>query len=32
MTKREYIFYLEDIVLSMEKIAKYLQNIEFDDF
>lgn len=32
MTKREFLFYLEDMVSSMEKIAKYLQGIEFNDF
>jgi len=32
MTKREYLFFLEDMLLSMAKIANYLQNIEFDQF
>jgi len=32
MTKREFIFYLEDMVLSMEKIANYLQNVDFEQF
>jgi len=32
MAKREYLFYLHDMVLSMDKIANYLQNIDFDTF
>ena len=32
MTKREYIFYLEDMILSIEKIIKYVQNIDFESF
>ena len=32
MGKREYLFCLEDMVQSMDKIANYLQNIELEDF
>jgi len=32
MQTREYIFYLEDMVQSIDKIANYLQNIDYDQF
>ena len=32
MIDRDYILYLDDMVLSMDKIAKYLQNIDFEIF
>ncbi len=32
MAKREYLFYLEDMILSIEKISNYLQNVSFEEF
>lgn len=32
MYKRDFIVFLEDAINSIEKIEKYLQNIEFEDF
>ena len=32
MIKRDYLFYLEDMVLSMDKIATYLQGLDFEQF
>ncbi|MDD3739996.1 MAG: DUF86 domain-containing protein [Bacteroidales bacterium] len=30
--KRKYILYLEDMLLSMQRIEEYLCNIDFDEF
>jgi len=32
MLKREYIFYLEDMLQSMQKIEGYIQDINFSEF
>ena len=32
MTKRKYLLYLEDILLAMDKIAQYTENMSQEEF
>ena len=32
MNNREYLLYFQDILLSMERITEYIENIKFEDF
>lgn len=32
MSKRDYILFLEDILLSAQKILRYISNISFEEF